>query len=213
MLDGFEPIARFLYPGLVHVDADFSHADCGLPGAIDVVDAPASPPASFRLLCFFDVIERTHHCGVRSVVVEMRERFERAAGDVRAGGILNGVVVGEGDFFEQRDVVGFVEGGETAIVVLHGQDPVDAALGGGGGLVATKFLQGHGHHRGVVDIGVVRVVVFKAPSGGGGVGGQVVGPVAFDGGAFLGDEPIGGAFGGGVRGVEAGVGEGVGGVA
>ena len=104
--------------------------------------------------------------GWRAGDAVVAEAFEHAAGDVGAGRVLHGVVVGEGDVFEERAVARAVEGGPAAVVVLHGQEPVDAALDGGCARRSAGALEGHGDHGGVVDVGVMGVGEFEEPAGG-----------------------------------------------
>ena len=58
----------------------------------------------------------------------MAQRFQNSAGDVRAAGILHRVVIGEGNGFENRPALGFVECGPAAVAVLEGEQPIDAAV-------------------------------------------------------------------------------------
>jgi hypothetical protein len=53
-----------------------------------------------------------------------RQRFQRAPGDIGAGGVEHGVVIGEGNVVEKLPVVVGVEGRPSAIARLHGQQPV-----------------------------------------------------------------------------------------
>ena len=206
-LDGAEPVDGFAYPLVVHAFADAAETGEGLPCAIDVVDAPAAEPAAILVLRLLDEVDGFADGGVGGGDAAVAEAFEDAAGDVGAGGILDGVVVGEGDVFEDGAVAGAVEGGPAAIIILHGEEPVDGAFDGGLRGSAAGALEGHRHHGGVVDVGVVGVGVFEEPAGGFDVGG-VFGPVG-GGAAFFGEEPVDGGGGdGGVFG-EAGFGEGV----
>lgn len=211
VLDAFEPVAGALDPVLGHVFADVFEAADDLPCAVDVVDTPAAEPATFGFLFELDEANGFAYGGVVDGVAEVAEAFECAACDVGAGGVLDGVVVGEGDVFEDGAGDGAVERGPATVFVLHGECPVDAAFDGGGdfGGIAGA-VECHGDHGGVVDIGVVGVVEFEVPPAGLDFTVDVVFPVAGES-AFFGDEPVDGFFHFGVGDVHAGIGEGVGG--
>ena len=93
----------------------------------------------------------------------MPQAFEHAAGDVRAARVLHGVVVGERNLFQHRAVLGPVERRPSAVVVLHRQQPVDAALTAADARCTAQALQRHGHHRGVIHVGVMRIVKLEVP--------------------------------------------------
>src|SRR4029079_18605745 len=104
-----------------HVLAHRAQAGEDLPGAVDEVDPPATPPAAGRVLLRTDVGDGATHDGVRRGETAMTKAFQHPAGDVGATGVLHRVVVGEGDLFQQRAVLGLVERGPAAVVVLHRQ--------------------------------------------------------------------------------------------
>ena len=56
------------------------------------------------------------------------EQFQDARGDVGAFGVEHGVVVGEGDLFEDALGAILVERGPAAVLALEGQHPIQAAL-------------------------------------------------------------------------------------
>ena len=56
------------------------------------------------------------------------QQFQDARGDVGAFGVEHGVVVGEGDFFENALGAILVEGSPAAVLALEGQHPIQAAL-------------------------------------------------------------------------------------
>ena len=206
-----EPASGELDPLAVHGVADFSEAAEDLPGAVDVVDAPATEPGAIGFLGGADELDGFGDGGVIGEEAVVAEAFEGSACDIGAGGILDGVMVGEGDVFEELSVMGIaVEGGPSAVVILHGEYPLDAAFGGGEGVGAADASKGHSDHGGVIDIGVEAVVEFEVPAAGFDGVFDVGGPVAWLS-AFFFEEPGGTALHGVVGGIEAGLCEGVGG--
>jgi hypothetical protein len=59
---------------------------------------------------------------------ELDEGLERSAGDVLAGRVDHRVVIGEGDVGQEFLVAPLVEGTESAVVVLHREEPVEPAV-------------------------------------------------------------------------------------
>ena len=101
------------------------------------------------------------------------EQFQDARRDVGAFGVEHGVVVGEGNLFQ--DVLGaiLVEGRPAAVLALEGQHPLQAALEAFIALlrvVGRDFAQGQQHHGGVVHVRVPFVVELKDPAAGFDVG-------------------------------------------
>src|SRR5258708_38735202 len=52
VLDAFKPVARFEQPRLIHINVEGTQPAQHLPGAIDVINAPAPVPRSVFLLVF-----------------------------------------------------------------------------------------------------------------------------------------------------------------
>ena len=86
-------------------------------------------------------------------------------------------MVGKRNEFEDPMVSGSIERGPPAIVVLHGQQPTDATLGGGGVARPAEAAQRHRDHRGVVHIRIPRIAILKPPAASLGRLIQIVGPI------------------------------------
>ncbi len=125
------PVDGFADPFVFHALADGLKTGEGLPCAVDIVDAPASEPRSVLVLRFLDEVDGFADGGMGGGDAAVAEAFKDAAGDVRAGGILNGIVVGEGDMLEDGLGAGAIKGAPTAIIILHGEQPIDAPFDGG----------------------------------------------------------------------------------
>ena len=92
---------------------------------------------------------------------------------------------------EEFPVVVGVERRPAAVARLHGQQPVQAALGSAccaAGLAGAHFAERQHHHRGVVDIRIEFVGVFEGPAGRLGVG-ALHAPIALAA-DFLVEQPI-----------------------
>ena len=96
-----------------------------------------------------DEFQGLAHLGVLQVEVFVAEQFQDARGDIGAFRVEHGVVVGEGDFFQDALGAILVEGGPAAVLALEGEHPVQAApeafvaaarVGGG------NFAQGEQDH-------------------------------------------------------------------
>ena len=213
VLAAFEPVAGADDPVLVHVLADGLEAAKGLEGAVDVVDAPAAPPGAVAFLGAFEHFDATADGRVGGGEAEFAKAFEDFGGDVGAGGVEDGVVVGKGDVFEPFFGDVFVEGSPAAVFALEGEEPAGGAVEDLlflGGLVPVDEPEGEEDFGGVVNVGVVDVVVFEGPAGGFGVG-VFDFPVAAEVVDFFLGEPVGGFLECGVVGGQAGVGQGDGG--
>ena len=97
-----------------------------LPGAVDIVDAPAAEPTAVGVLAAADVGHGPIHRRIAQAASQLAQGLEHAAGEVRRAGIDHGVVVGEGDVAEELAVVVAVEGPPAAVAILHGQQPAEA---------------------------------------------------------------------------------------
>src|SRR5439155_3318415 len=110
-----------------HVLADRFQARKDLPRAVDVIDAPSPPSCAARVLFVLDVSDRAADRGMGGGETAMAEAFEHPAGDIGTARVLHGVVIGKGDLFQDRAIFGLVESGPAAVVVLHGEEPVEAS--------------------------------------------------------------------------------------
>ena len=180
VLDGTQPLAAAQDVGFAVALARRRQAPQRETSAIDVRHAPTAVPASIGLLVLDEPLDAAPHRAVIAAHSVRRQRFQSAPGDVRAGGIEHGVVIGEGNVVQKLPVVVGVESRPSAIARLHGQQPVDRPLVAGllrRGIGGRRLAQRQHHHGGVVDIRVVLVAVKKAPSGRLGVG-PLYGPIA-----------------------------------
>ena len=157
---------------LVHVEADAAQARENLPGAVDVIDAPAAEPGPRRLLGPAQESDGLFHLGMADPVAVMPERFQHARGDVRAARVEHGIVVGERNLGQDFAVDVPIERRPAAVLVLHAQKPLQAALDGGrqvGRLFAAdegvaSLGQGGQHHGRVVHIRVMGVAILEEPA-------------------------------------------------
>ena len=121
--------------------ADGRQPDQRLPGAVDVVDAPAAEPASVGLLRAADVGHGPIDGRIAHAAAQLAQRFQHAAGQVGRARVDHGVVVGERHVAEELAVVVAVERPPAAVafcmasiqrsprsmaatVVLHRVDPL-----------------------------------------------------------------------------------------
>src|SRR5262249_50397000 len=141
-LAGFAPPAvrllHLLQPGdrvadhrLRHVVAGRLQADENLPGAVDVVDAPAADPAAAFVLGLGDEVDAAIDLGMPNADAELAESLQNTGCDVGAARVEHGVVVGEGDLGEDLVVDVAIEGSPAAVLVLHLHEPGKAAPDGG----------------------------------------------------------------------------------
>jgi hypothetical protein len=108
-----------------------------------------------------------------------RQRFQHPPGDIGAGGVEHGVVVGEGNLAQELPVVVGVESRPAAIARLHGEQPVERAplAGRCARRVRARLAERQHHHGGVVDIRIKLVAYSKAQPEGS-VPGRFTAPVA-----------------------------------
>ena len=64
VLDAFQPVAGFEEPGLAQVQAEGAEAAQDLPGAVDIIDAPAAVPGAVGFLVFADEFQGLAHLRV-----------------------------------------------------------------------------------------------------------------------------------------------------
>ena len=113
---------------------------------------------------------RRHLLVVGCGLAELRQHRDAARGDVLGRGIEQRAVVGERNVVEIIFEIVDVEGGPAAVAALHALDPFAAArdrhiivLGAG---CAPHPIHRHDDHGGVVEIGIMRVVVLERPAAG-----------------------------------------------
>ncbi len=192
VLDTFQPVAGFEDPRFVHIDLEGTEAAEGLPGSVDVIDAPAAVPGSVGFLLVTEVLEGFGDLGVVGGEVFVAEELEDARGDIGAFGVEHGVVVGEGDFFQDIFGAVFIEGGPAAVFALEAEHPGDGSIEdflGAFGVIGGDEPQGEEDHGGVIDIRVPFIFELEGPAAGFDVGGVFVFPVAAEA-DFAIDHPI-----------------------
>src|SRR5580704_8400010 len=123
-----DPLGGLLNLRLVIPDADPFKATQDEECAVNVVDAPAAEPASVGLLLIVDKFDGALDALVLTGIAVGGKCFEDAAGDVDSRRIEHGVVVSKRDLLEDHLRVVFVKAGPSAVLALHGEDPVDGAL-------------------------------------------------------------------------------------
>jgi hypothetical protein len=209
VLDAFEPVASAEEPGLMHVEVERAETAENLPGAVDVIDAPATVPGAVTFLLGADIIDGFLELGIMERPVFVAEQFEDAGGDIGAFGIEHGVVVGEGDFFEDIFSAVFIEGAPSAVAALERHHPIDSTLEGLialSGRVGRDLSKCEEHHGGVVYVGVPFIFELEGPAAGFDWGGVFIAPIAAET-DFLVEEPGAGLFKGWVVGWDAGFAE------
>ena len=128
LLVGQQPIGPGHDGRIVGRHADGRQPGQRLPGAVDVVDAPAAEPTAVGLLRAADVGHGPIDGRIAHAAAQLAQRFQHAAGQVGRAGIDHGVVIGEGDVAEELAVVVAVESAPAAVAILHGQHPAQAAV-------------------------------------------------------------------------------------
>ena len=109
---------------------------------------------------------RTHLAS--SIESDVTEQLQRARGQIAAGRIENRVVIGERHVFQPRRRHILIERGPAAIVDI-GNSIASRARARTIASSASRSsrphqTQRHQHHRGVVRVGIINVVVFERPS-------------------------------------------------
>src|SRR5439155_10194473 len=82
VLDAFKPVTRLEQPWFLHVPVQRSHAAQHLPGAVDVVDAPAAIPRTVLFLMLTDEDDRVPHLRMVEVHTFVTEQLQNTRGDV-----------------------------------------------------------------------------------------------------------------------------------
>src|SRR5208282_5079800 len=77
-----EPLDRPLDPGLVNIDADRPQARQRRVRAIDIVDAPASPPSARRRLISLEPFDRAFRHRMLGAIADRRHHIEHSAGEI-----------------------------------------------------------------------------------------------------------------------------------
>src|SRR6516164_6080418 len=95
------------------------------PGAVDVVHAPATKPASVLLLLAQDVVDSALQLRACSDgLAQLRKHRDTASADINSGRIEKRAMVRERNVVEiQMRVVG-VEGGPSAVLALQAGNPL-----------------------------------------------------------------------------------------
>ena len=101
------------------------------------------------------------------IETDVAEQLQRARGQIAASWIENRVVIRERHVFQPgcRDI--FIERSPAAIAALETKLPIERPPKGFfefRSIFRLNESQRHQHHRGVVDIGIINVVVFKGPA-------------------------------------------------
>ena len=128
LLMGQEPLGPGHHGRIVLGHADLDQAGQGLPGAVDVVDAPAAEPASVGLLGAAHERDGPIDVRIAHAAAEFAQGLQHPAAKVGRAGIDHGVVIGERHIAEEVAIVVAVERAPTAVAILHGQHPPQAAL-------------------------------------------------------------------------------------
>ncbi len=97
LLHILQPGRRAADHRILHVEADAAKPTQHLPGAIDVVDAPAADPGTALLLRLPQEFKGAAYLRMIAAESVMSQCFENAGGDVGAARIEHGVVIGEGN--------------------------------------------------------------------------------------------------------------------
>ena len=144
-----------------------------LPGAVDVVDAPAAVPGALRGLLVAQELGRARDHRVPGAELgEVAQTLEHAAGDVGGAGIDHRVVVGERDVGQPRLVVVAIEAapsrrrGSACRASRSGRarSPAPARLRWPRRATGARLLQHHQRHAGVVDVGIELVAPLEVPA-------------------------------------------------
>src|SRR6185369_10422878 len=115
VLDAFEPVAAFDQPGLGHVEVHSPHSAQDLPGAVDVINAPTPIPGAIAFLLVADVPESLLNLRMIEAITLVAQQFKNTRGDVGAFGVEHGVVIREGDLFQDALGAILVKGGPAAV--------------------------------------------------------------------------------------------------
>src|SRR5687767_7552684 len=128
MLMAEEPIGAALDRRIVGWNTRRGEADQRLPGAVDIVDAPAAVPAAVAFLSAAQKFHTALHSRMIARLVPQGQRLQGPAGKIGRAGIDHGVMIGEGDAAQKFRVVIAVESAPAAVAVLHGEEPGAGAL-------------------------------------------------------------------------------------
>src|SRR6266480_7427235 len=127
VLTALEPIASAQYPVMCHILANRTQAAQYLPGAINIIDAPATIPGTVMVLGVNQVLDCVTDILGTGITTNVTQQLERARGQVAAGWIENCVVIGKRHVFEPRCRHIFVECRPAAIPTLKAKLPVERA--------------------------------------------------------------------------------------
>ena len=127
---GQEPLGPGHHGRIVLRHADLDQAGQGLPGSVDIIDAPAAEPASVGLLGAADELDGPIDVRIAHAAAELAQGLQHPAAKVGRAGIDHGVVIGERHVAEEVPIVVAVERAPTAVAILHGQHPPQPAIDG-----------------------------------------------------------------------------------
>src|SRR5205085_3785170 len=164
VLDGVEPRDRARDRRMRLVEAERLERRQHRRRSVDVVHAPTSPPRAVVLLGVEQVL-RAAFDGLRELGPMRGQGLERVRGDVLARRVDDGAEVAEGDPVEPVARVVGVERAPAAVSGLHAGDPVERAPAGV--LAGPERAQRERDDGGVVEVGVVVVLVLEGPATGG----------------------------------------------
>ena len=115
----FEPLHGFLNIPLSRVFTNRDETAQYAPGAVDVIDSPATPPAAILLLGITDEFDATPSPRMGPIIAEGRHGFEHPSGDVCGRIVHHGPMVGKGNPIQESQCIIFIERGPPARFALH----------------------------------------------------------------------------------------------
>ena len=141
------------------------------PCAVDVVEAPAAIPRSLSQLGAAQIGHAfSHRAAVSHGLAKLGQHRHAAGRDILGRRIEQRTMIGERNVVEIIFEIVDIERGPTAIAALHALDPLAAASDRCVVFMALasapRAIHCHHHHRGVVEIGIVGIVVLEGPAAG-----------------------------------------------
>ena len=127
ILTAFKPIAAAQYPILGHVLANRAQAAQNLPGAVDVIDAPASIPRAVLVLSVDQILDGVADGSRLRIEPNVTEQLECACGKVTACWIENRIVIGKRHVFQPWGGDILIKRSPTAIATLETELPIQCA--------------------------------------------------------------------------------------
>src|SRR5207302_10961662 len=138
-----------------------------LPRSINVIDTPSSVPRAVRFLSFDQIVNRIPDATRLRIETDVAEQLQCAGGQIAASWIENRVVIRERHIFQPRGGNIFIKRRPAAIAALEAELPAESAPKGpfqSPTVLRPNESQRHQHHRGVVNIGIINVVLSKGPA-------------------------------------------------